>query len=347
MSGSGRFTVVVTSDRYGNETDGLEVEQGIVAGIDDLEIDLLGRPSTTEDELIAAGADADALCVSTREAVTRRVLEHLPRTKVVSRYGVGLDNVDLDAAADAGIVVTHYPGYCTAEVADHALAMVLALNRRLVEQDRSLRAGAWVEFGPATRSILRGPILALRELTLGIVGFGRIGQAVAERARPFGLRILAADPYQEPATMEAHGVEPVELDALLEHADIVTLHCPLTPETRGLIGSAALARMKPSAVLVNTARGPLIDLPALAAALDSGRLAGAGIDVTDPEPLPAGSPFYAMENVILTPHSAYYSERSVETVRRETLLEAVQVLRGKRPRTVANPAVLDRVHLEP
>jgi D-3-phosphoglycerate dehydrogenase len=147
--------------------------------------------------------------------------------------------------------------------------------------------------------------------------------------------------------MEAHGVEPVELDALLEHADIVTLHCPLTPETRGLIGSAALARMKPSAVLVNTARGPLIDLPALAAALESGRLAGAGIDVTDPEPLPAGSPFYAMENVILTPHSAYYSERSVETVRRETLLEAVQVLRGKRPRTVANPAVLDRVHLEP
>jgi len=344
---SGRFTVVVTSDRYGNETEGLEVEQEIVAAIDDLEIEVRGRPSTSEEELIAAGADADALCVSTREAVTRRVIEHLPRAKVISRYGVGLDNVDLEAAAEAGIVVTHYPGYCTAEVADHALAMILALNRRLVEQDRALRAGAWVEFGPATRSILRGPIPPLRELELGIVGFGRIGQVVAERARPFGLRLLAADPYQEPAVVEAHGVEPVGLEALLERADIVTLHCPLTPETRGLIDAAALARMKPSAVLVNTARGPIVDLPALATALAEGRIAGAGIDVTDPEPLPTGSPFYRMENVILTPHSAYYSERSVEVVRRETLLEAVQVLRGKRPRTVANPAVLERVHLEP
>ena len=344
---SGRFTVVVTSDRYGNETEGLEVEQEIAAAIDDLEIELRGRPSTSEEELIAAGADADALCVSTREAVTRRVLENLPRTKVISRYGVGLDNVDLDAAAEAGIVVTHYPGYCTAEVADHALAMILALNRRIVEQDRSLRAGAWVRFGPATRSILRGPIPPLRELTLGIVGFGRIGQAVAERARPFGLRLVTADPYQEPAVIEAHGVEPVGLEALLERADIVTLHCPLTPETRGLIDAAALARMRPSAVLVNTARGPIVDLPALEAALAAGALAGAAIDVTYPEPLPAGSPFYQMENVILTPHSAYYSERSVEVVRRETLLEAVQVLRGKRPRTVANPAVLERVHLEP
>ena len=343
----GRFTVVVTSDRYGNETQGLEVEREIVAAIDDLEIDLQGRPSTSEDELIAAGAAADALCVSTREAVTRRVLEHLPRTKVVARYGVGLDNVDLDAAAEAGIVVTHYPGYCTAEVADHALAMVLALNRRLVEQDRALRAGAWVEFGPATRSILRGPIPPLRELTLGIVGFGRIGQAVAARARPFGLEIVAADPYQEPAVLEAHGVAPRPLDALLAEADIVTLHCPLTPETRGLIGAAALARMKPTAVLVNTARGPLVDLAALTEALETGRLAGAAIDVTSPEPLPAGSPLYRLENAILTPHSAYYSERSVELVRRETLLEAIQVLRGKRPRTVANPAVLDRVRLEP
>jgi D-3-phosphoglycerate dehydrogenase len=343
----GRFTVVVTSDRYGNETQGLEVEREIVAAIDDLEIDLQGRPSTSEDELIAAGAAADALCVSTREAVTRRVLEHLPRTKVVARYGVGLDNVDLDAAAEAGIVVTHYPGYCTAEVADHALAMVLALNRRLVEQDRALRAGAWVEFGPATRSILRGPIPPLRELTLGIVGFGRIGQAVAARARPFGLEIVAADPYQEPAVLEAQGVAPRPLDALLAEADIVTLHCPLTPETRGLIGAAALARMKPTAVLVNTARGPLVDLAALTEALETGRLAGAAIDVTSPEPLPAGSPLYRLENAILTPHSAYYSERSVELVRRETLLEAIQVLRGRRPRTVANPAVLDRVHLEP
>ena len=342
-----KFTVVVTSDRYGNETEGLEMEFAVIDEVDDLEIDLRGRPSTSEDELIAAGRDADAMCVSTREAVTRRVLENLPRTKVISRYGVGLDNVDLDAAADCGIVVTHYPGYCTSEVADHAMAMILGLNRRIVEQDRSLREGAWNRFGPSTRHILKGPIEPLREQTLGIVGYGRIGQSVAERARPFGLRILASDPYQEPAVMEAHGVEAVGLDELLARADIVTLHCPLTPETRGIVGAAQLERMKPTAVLVNTARGPLVDLPALVAALEAGRIAGAALDVVYPEPLPADSPLYSMENVILTPHSAYYSEKSVELVRRETLLEAIQVLRGRRPRTVANPAVLDKVHLEP
>ncbi len=340
------FTVVVTSDRYGNETEGLEIEQALVDEITDLDITLLGRPSATEDELIEAGRDADALCVSTREAVTRRVLENLPNTKVISRYGVGLDNVDLDAAADNNIVVTHYPGYCTSEVADHAMSMLLALNRRLVEQDRSLREGDWVKFGPATRTILKGTVPALREQTLGIIGFGRIGQALAERARPFGVTMITADPYQDPAVVEAHGVHLVSLEDLLKRSDLVTIHCPLTPETRGLINKERLALMKPTAFLVNTARGPIIDLPALADALANKRLAGAALDVVDPEPLPANSPFYTMGNVILTPHSAYYSERSVELVRRETLLEAIEVLRGKRPRTVANPDVLARVHLE-
>jgi D-3-phosphoglycerate dehydrogenase len=275
------------------------------------------------------------------------VLENIPRVKVISRYGVGLDNVDLDAASDAGIVVTHYPGYCTAEVADHALAMILAHNRRIVEQDRALREGAWLEHGPATRRILRGPIQPLREQTLGIVGFGRIGQAVAARAKPFGVSIIAADPYIDPEIIRGAGAEPVTLEELLRRADIVTVHTPLTPETRGMIDAAALALMRPSAVLVNTARGPIVDLPALAQALTNGDIAGAALDVVDPEPLPGDSPFYGLSNVILTPHSAYYSERSVDVVRRETLLEALQVLRGRRPRTVANPAVLEKVSLAP
>jgi D-3-phosphoglycerate dehydrogenase len=344
---NGTFNVVITSDRYGNETHGLELEQELIAAVTDLDVTLQGLASTSEDELIRAGQDADALLVSTREAVTRRVLENIPRVKVISRYGVGLDNVDLDAAADVGIVVTHYPGYCTAEVADHALAMILALNRRIVEQDRALREGAWVAHGPATRRILRGPIQPLREQTLGIIGFGRIGQAVAARARPFGVTIIAADPYIDQEIIHGAGAEPVTLEELLQRADIVTIHTPLTPQTRGLIDAAALARMKPTAVIVNTARGPIIDLPALARALEEGMLAGAALDVVDPEPLPANAPFYAMPNVILTPHSAYYSERSVDVVRRETLHEALQVLRGKRPRTVANPSVLSRVALAP
>jgi D-3-phosphoglycerate dehydrogenase len=347
MSTNESYTVVVTSDRYGNELWGLEMEQELVKAVTDLDITLLSRASISEEDLIRVGQEADAMLVSTREAVTRRVLENIPRVKVISRYGVGLDNVDLDAAADAGIVVTHYPGYCTSEVADHALSMILALNRRIVELDRSLRAGAWNEHGPATRKILQGPVPPLNEQTLGIVGFGRIGQAVAARARPFGVAILASDPYIDPEIIRGAGAEPVSLAELLQRSDIVTVHAPLTSETRGLIDAAALSLMKPTAVIVNTARGPIIDLAALTQALQEGRIAGAGLDVVDPEPLVAGSPFYDLPNVILTPHSAYYSERSVNVVRRETLLEALQVLRGKRPRTVANPAVLARVSLAP
>ena len=339
------FTVVVTSDRYGNETTGLDMEQAALADVQDMVVDLRGAPCATEADLIAAGAEADALLVSTRENITRHVLAHMPRVRVIARYGVGLDNVDLDAAADHGIVVTHFPDYCTAEVADHALALLLALNRRLVELDRDLRDGAWTRHGPATRTILRGPVPPLRELTLGIVGFGRIGRAVAERARPFGLTLLTADPFLDPAVAVAAGVEVLPLPDLLERADLVTIHCPLTPDTRGLFNAATLRRMKPTAFLVNTARGPIVDLPDLAAALDRGELAGAGLDVFDVEPLAADSPFYRMPNVILTPHAAYYSERSVEVVRRETLNEALTVLRGNRPRTVANPAVLERVSL--
>src|SRR5215217_2075496 len=288
-TGTCKVKVVVTSDRYGNETHGLELERDLAAGVTDLDVALVGRASTSEDELIYAAQDADALLVSTREAI----------------------------------------------------------NRRIVEQDRALREGAWVEHGPATRRILRGPIQPLREQTLGIVGFGRIGQAVAARAKPFNLTIAAADPYIDPEVMIAAGVEPATLEELLRRSDIVTLHTPLTPETRGLINATALKLMKRTAVLVNTARGPIIDLPALARALQDETIAGAALDVVDPEPLPADSPFYRMSNVILTPHSAYYSERSVDVVRRETLLEALQVLRGKLPRTVANPAVLDKVTLEP
>lgn len=346
MAANGAYTVVVTSDRYGNETYGLELEKEIISAVRDLDVSLVSRTGVTEDALIEAAKGADALLVSTREAITRRVLENAPSVKVIARYGVGLDNVDLDAATDVGIVVTHYPGYCTSEVADHALSMILALNRRIVEQDRSLREGAWVKHGPATRTILRGPIQPLREQTVGIVGFGRIGKSVAARLKPFGVTLLVADPYADPEAIRAEGAEPVALEDLMARADIITIHCPLTPETRGLINAEKIALMKPTAVIVNTARGPIIDLKALAAALEAGQIAGAALDVVDPEPLPADAPFYQMPNVILTPHSAYYSERSAEVVRRETLNEALQVLRGKQPQTVANPGVLEKVTLE-
>lgn len=344
MAAENRKTVVVTSDRYGFD---FEPERAVLDRFPDLAVELRGAVVHTEDDLIAAARDADALLVSTLEAVTRRVTAHLPRTRVIGRYGVGVDNIDLDAAAEHGIVVTHYPDYCTAEVADHALALILALNRRIVQFDRDLRGGAWIAHRHETRRILRGPIAPLREQTLGIVGFGRIGRAVADRARPFGLTILASDPGLPAEQLRAGGAEPVTLDELLTRSDLITLHCPLLPSTRGLIGAEQLRRMKPSAMLVNTARGPIIDLEALATALQTDAIGGAALDVTFPEPLPGASPLYALPNVILTPHAAYYSERSVELVREGTLASALTVLQGRRPGTIANPAVLDRVALAP
>lgn len=323
----------------------MELERELIGNFPELDVTLRGAPAATEDDLIRIGQDADALLVSTREAVTRRVLENISNVKVISRYGVGLDNVDLDAAADVGIVVTHYPGYCTSEVADHAMALLLAVNRRIVELDRDLHAGAWSRFGSATGGVLRGPIPPLRQLTLGIVGFGRIGQAVADRARPFGLTLLVADPYVGPDVVEANGGKLLPLDELLPRADLVTLHAPLTPETRGMIDARRLAMMKPDASIINTARGPIIDLDALAAHLEQHPQARAALDVVYPEPLAADHPLYQLPNVIHTPHSAYYSEQSVVTLRTETFNEAMAVLMGTRPRTVANPAVLDKVSL--
>lgn len=340
-------TIIVTSSRYGSETTGFELERKLIENFPELDVDLRSAAAETEDALIELGKDADALLVSTREAITPKVLHNIPRVKVISRYGVGLDNVDLDAAADAGIVVTHYPGYCTAEVADHAMALLLAVNRRIVEQDRDLREGAWTRFGSATAGVLRGTVPPLRQMTLGIIGFGRIGQAVADRARGFGLTMLVADPYVAPDVVEAAGGTLLPLDELLPQADLVTIHSPLTPDTRGMINADRLALMKPDAAIINTARGPIIDLDALTAHLTKNPAARAALDVVYPEPLSTDHPLYQLPNVIHTPHSAYYSEQSVVTVRTETFNEALMVLSGKLPRTVANPGVLDKVSLAP
>lgn len=335
------FILVSTSDRYD-----FAWERDQLAGIPDFAFELRPGAPTSDAEMIEIAKDADALLVSSREPVSRTVIEQLERCKVVGRYAVGLDHIDLDAAAEHGIVVTHYPMYCTAEVADHALASILALNRRLVQFDRDLRAGAWVEHAHHMSRMLRGPIPPLREATIGIVGIGRIGSAVGARLAPFGCRILATDPYLNDDEIRARGAEPMAFDDVLAASDIITLHCPLTHETRALIDSRALALMKSSAFLVNTARGPIVDLDALEAALATKQLAGAALDVVYPEPLPLASRFYSFENVILTPHAAYYSERSVQVIREETLAAVTDVLRGRLPKVVANPAVLDRVSLE-
>ena len=335
-----QFTLVSTSDRYD-----LGWERQALTKLGDVEIQLRPTSPRTDAELAELASDADGLLISSREGITREMLAAMPKLKVVSRYAVGLDRVDLAAATDHGVVVTHCPAYCTTEVADHALALILSLNRRIVQFDRDIRAGAWAEHRHRMDRILRGPIPSMGASTVGIVGFGRIGRQVLARLRPFGSRLLVVDPYVDAATIEAAGASPVTLEELLPQVDILTIHTPLTPETHGLIGRAALSTIKPGAIVVNTARGPIMDLDALVEALADGRVGGAGLDVVYPEPLPLDSPLFSFDNVILTPHAAYYSEQSIVRVRHEVFDSAIDVLRGFEPQGIANRDVLAKLSL--
>ncbi len=336
------FDIVITSDRFD-----LAWELEHLAHLPDMQVNLRVGLCGSEAALIEAISDADAVLLTSRDEITSNVISQLRKCKVISRYAVGIDHIDLEAASDRGIVVTHAPDYCTNEVADHALSLVLALNRRIVELNQDLHDGAWNEHAHQTKRILRGPILPLREATVGIVGIGRIGTAVAYRLAPLGAQILAMDPHLAPAAIRQRGAEPVDFQELAARADIISIHCPLTSETRGMVDAQWLSALKPGVQIVNTARGLIINLDDLISALQDHHVSGAALDVVYPEPLPSDSALYKLPNVILTPHSAYYSERSIVQVRHDALDGALRVLRGQFPRVVANPSVASQVKLRP
>jgi D-3-phosphoglycerate dehydrogenase len=272
--------------------------------------------------------DADGI-ITQYGAFTPSVLGALPRCRVIARYGVGVDTVDLAAATARGIVVANVPDYGTEEVSTHAIALVLALHRRLLRFDRAVKGGVW-DFA------VGAPIPRLSGLTLGVIGFGRIGSTVAHRLHAFGLTVVASDPY---VTAFPDWVKPLPLDDLLAVSDVVSIHCPLTPETHHLLDERALRRLKPTAILVNTARGGIVDTAALARTLAEGRIAGAGIDVLEHEPLPADHPLASLDNVLLTPHAAFYSEGSILELKRKVARAVLDVLEGRRPASVVNPEV--------
>ena len=332
--------VVITSDRF-YDTD-LSMEHEIATRFPALTVDVATALAPDDDTMIAVARDADAIVTASTDRVSRRTIEALPHLRVIGRYAVGFDNIDVAAATERGILITHVPGYCTDEVADHAVALLLALNRRLFSSDRRLRAGEWVGHNLDTAFVAGGEIRALRDLTVGIVGFGRIGQAVARRLAPFGCRLLATDPAFDVNAARAVGAIGVTLPELLANSDLVTLHCPLTPGTHHLIGAGELAAMRAGAMLVNTARGPIVDNAALLDALRHGTIAGAALDVMEQEPLPPDAPLLALDNLIVTPHSAYYSEAAMRTLRRETFAEVLTALNGGQPRSIINPDVLAR-----
>jgi D-3-phosphoglycerate dehydrogenase len=295
-----------------------------------------------EAEVIAATRDADII-INAGAAFPASVIEHLEHCRLLIQSSVGYDRIDVPAATARGIMVANLPDYCIEEVAEHALALLLAGARRLPTMERLVRDGSWNSSPYTAIRDAIGPVQRLSQTTLGIVGFGKIGRLVARKAGGIGWTILAADPFVSAETAAALGVQLVPLDDLLRRADFVTLHVLLSPETRGLIGRRELALMKPTAFLVNTCRGPIVDEPALIEALQAGRLAGAGLDVFEHEPLALDSPLRHLPNVILTPHMAVYSEQAIANWTREPFEEAVRVMGGRWPRGLVNRELKERL----
>jgi len=298
-----------------------------------LDIELVRLNTRDPDELIAHTADADALIVQF-SPITRPVIERLRKCRVISRYGIGMDMVDISAATDHGIIVCNVPDFCIEEVSTHTIGFLLNLNCRIHIQDRHVRSGAWNNPPGGAPARLPGQ-------ALGIIGLGKIGQAVARKAGCLGLRLAAYDPYIPKEAADSLGVELMTIEALLRTSDYVTIHCPLTEETRHLVGAPQLALMKPSAFLINMARGPVVDQNALYQALVSGTIAGAAVDVLDPEPPVAGEPLVQLPNIIVTPHTSSLSEDSAIQLRRDVAVNVVTVLRGGVPASTLNARALN------
>ena len=294
------------------------------------EVRLASQP--TPEAIVAVAREADGVLV-TYAKVTADMIREMKRCRIISRFGIGVDNVDIAAATSAGIVVTKVPDYCIDEVSDHAMALLLALVRKIPFANRRAHAGKW-EMSAVV------PIHRLRGTTLGLAGFGRIPQLVAPKAQAFGLKVISNDPYIPKEVMARVGVESVTFEELLERSDYISVHAPLTPETHHLFNADAFRKMKPSAYLINTARGPLVDAQALADALDAGQLAGAALDVLSQEPPPQDSRLFGRDNVILTPHTGFYSEESLVDLQVKASEEVARVLTGQTPRNPVNPEVL-------
>ena len=287
------------------------------ASLEEAGVELRELAGHEPEDVVEAAEGADGIFVY-HARFPRETIARLDGVRVLARCGAGYDNIDIAAARERGITVVYVPDYGVEDVADHALALLLACARRVAQADRAVRAGGWPTYADLA------PMRRLRGQTLGVLGYGRIGRNLAEKARALALGVLVHDPYV-PA-------ESIDRDSLLPESDFVSIHVPLTDASRHSIGRAELDLMKPTAILVNTARGPIVDTDALVEALAAGRLGGAGVDVFEEAPLPSDHPLRAIDNVVLTPHSAAYTEEALAEVRKRPLEDALRVLGGEAPR---------------
>jgi D-3-phosphoglycerate dehydrogenase len=340
MTETPAFRVVITDCEHGSIDPEIEVLSAINARVE-------WHNCRTEQDVIDVAADADGLIIG-YAPITARVLDALGRTpygvlrcRIVSRYGIGVDMVDIPAATRHGVAVTNVPDYCLDEVADHTMALLLALARKLLALDHAVRDGRAVKEGHWNTVEVAGPIYRLSKQTLGIIGLGQIGRRVARRAQAFGMQVIVAfDPAVRSEAASELGVTMQPLEAVLSQADYLSLHVPLTEDTRHLLNADRLALMKPTAVIINTTRGAVIEEAALVAALQHGRLAGAGLDVYEREPISPDNPLRTMENVVLSSHAAWYSEDALRDMKIKAAQAVADVLQGQVPRAILNPSVL-------
>jgi D-3-phosphoglycerate dehydrogenase len=305
----------------------LDVERKTLEGL----AELVPFKAKSMDEVLPALADCDAMLNTYLAPINGEVMAKMPKCRIIARYGIGVDTIDLEAATKAGIIVTNNPTYCIEEVAEHTMALLLACARKVAFYDRMVRDGRW-EVPPGK------PMHRMVGRTLGLVGFGNIARQVAARAAAFGLRVLYTDPNVTDGQFKEPG-KKVELAELLRESDFVSLHPPLMPQTRKMINDAAFAQMKPSAFLINCARGPIVDTDALVRALDAKKIAGCALDTIDPEPLPNPHPLRGRDNVVIAPHAAWYSEEAMVGLQAGAPNEVRRVLSGQWPVNVVNPAV--------
>jgi D-3-phosphoglycerate dehydrogenase / 2-oxoglutarate reductase len=293
------------------------------AALERLDPELRMAASACADDILAVARNADAILV-TYAKLPGELLRQLTRCKVIGRFGLGVDNIDIKAAAELGITVTYVPDYCMHEVSDHAMALLLALARKVPLSNNLVQAGRWEM--PAVV-----PIHRLSGRVLGLVGFGNIPRVLTPKAKALGLRVVTHDPYVSREALAAAGVEAMSFERLLEISDFVSIHAPLVPATRGLFNADVFRKMKKGAILINTARGPLVDEAALIAALDTGHLGGAALDVVAVEPLPRESKLIGRDNVILTPHTAFYSVEALDELQTKCAADVARVLTGEAP----------------
>jgi len=328
---------VVRADRMGNRAVMVEEAEELAK----VNAELVGADCVTEDEIIEAAKDADAILTGGAQ-MTRRVLESLPKCKVIVRYGVGYDTIDVDAATDNGVIVVNNPAFqwCIEEVSNQAITLLLACAKKLAFLNDGTKQGRWAECKRA-----QAPMVSIHGQTLGLIGCGNIGRMTGRKAQCFSLKLLGYDPYVDKSLAEKDGITLVSLPELLKESDFVSIHTFLNEETRHLMGEKEFKQMKPSAYVINTARGPVVDEPALIKALQEKWIAGAGLDVFEKEPVDPDNPLLKMDNVVVTPHSASYSDVAFKLNRVIVGQEAARVLSGRWPKNPVNKSVKPKINL--